>query len=118
MKTLITVMAVMMVTLSFGVAYAIDDQMPAAIGISNTGPVVHDATDWSTKDAGAVLSFTDGDVFLPLGPSNSIGAVLAREEESRLTEKSAKGSAAGGMSASTAGRVAPESGSNWYGIAY
>jgi hypothetical protein len=123
MKTLIAAVAVMMIALSFGVAYAIDDQMPMEFGISNLGTVVHDPTDWSVKKGGdAVISFTDGDVLIPLGPSNDIGAVLARESAEMstlaLTDKREKAAAAGGVAGLGTRTENPGNASSWYGLAY
>ncbi len=122
MKTLIAAAVVMMVVFSFGTVYAIDDQMPMEFGISNIGPAVHDPTDWSSPDRGAsVTAYTSGDVLLPLGPSNDIGVVLAREaaedQERAFAAKGAKGAAAGGRGAAAAD-AADHFGGNWYRLAY
>lgn len=120
MKMLIAAMT--MIVLSFGAAYAADDQMPTAFGISNIGPVVHDRTDWSAKGTDTVLTFNNGDVLVPLRPSRDIGVILARDAESLhetvLAESSSKGAAAGGMTAAGGGRLAVGLTNNWYGIAY
>lgn len=119
MKTLIAVVAVMLVAFSFGTVYAIDDQMPMEFGFSNIGPVAHDRTDWSAKSADTVVSYTSGDVLLPLGPSNDVGIVLAREaeQEAVLAAKGTKGAAAGGLGASAAEKT-HQFGSNFYQLAY
>lgn len=121
MKTLIAVVAVMLVAFSFGTVYAIDDQMPMEFGISNIGPVAHDRTDWSAKSADTVVSYTSGDVLLPLGPSNDVGIVLARDAEAAreavLAAKGTKGAAAGGLGASAAEKT-HQLGSNFYQLAY
>lgn len=99
MKTFISLAAVMMVTFTFGTAYAIDDQMP---GIG-TEAVVHSPYDWSATGQAAadqLASYTNDEMPVLSSSSNDIGTVLAREDfgvhGTALADRARKGSAAGG----------------------
>jgi len=100
MKTLISLVAMMMVTLAFGTAYADDDQIPYP-GMA-IAPVAHSTFDWSAKGQAAAdqLASYANDELPVLGSSKDIGTVLYEEASgdhaTMLADKSRKGSAAGG----------------------
>ena len=103
MKTPIALAAVMMVTLTFGMAYA-DDVLPTMTGPgSESAPAYKDNTDWSAKDQAAADQFASysGDEIPVLGLNKDTGTVLYHEafevHDILLADRARKGSAAGGM---------------------
>jgi hypothetical protein len=101
MKTLISLVAMMMVTLAFGTAYAGDDQIPYP-GMAIV-PVAHSTFDWSAKGQAAadqIASYTNDETPV-LSSNNEIGTALYHEafevHQTVLADRAKKGSAAGGM---------------------
>ena len=101
MKTLISLVAMMIVTLAFGTAYADDDQIPYP-GMVIT-PVAHSTFDWSAKGQAAadqLASYTNDELPV-LSSNNEIGTALYHEafevHQTALAARAKKGSAAGGM---------------------